>query len=124
MKHPRVLFFLLFLWGEACILIHSYDSIELGGHYQYIYDPPAIIYNKDSKFKGEGVIVVDPIVKTYRLYDRYIIAKSCDNCDDSISFIYWIIDKNTGIDTATPTKDVVAFEKRLKELKINLKIDE
>ena len=123
MKHLRVLFLLLFLWGEACISIHSDDSINLGGHYRYIYDPSAIIYNKDSKFKGEGVIIVDPIVKTYRLYDRYIVAKSCDNCDDSTSFTYWIIDKNAGIDTATPTKDMAAFERRLKELKINLKID-
>lgn len=109
---------------ESCILIHSDDSIKLGGNYRYMPDPSAIVYNKGGKLKVGGLIVVDPTVKKYRLYGNYIIAKSCDNCEDSTSFIYWIVDKNTGTDTATPTKDAMAFEKRLKELKINLKIDE
>ena len=124
MKHLRVFFLLFFLSGEGCILIHSDDSTELGGDYRYMPDPSAIVYDKGGKLKTGGVIIVDPTVKKYKLYGNYIVAKSCDNCDDSTSFIYWIVDKDRGIDTATPTKDVIAFEKRLKELKINLKIDE
>jgi hypothetical protein len=117
------LFFLLFFF-ESCILIHSDDSIDLGGSYRYIQDASVIINNKGNKFKDEGVIVVDSKVRKYRLYSNYIIAKSSEDYSDSSSFIYWIIDKNRGIDTATPTKDINVFEKRLKELKIDIKIDE
>ena len=126
MKTLKSLFILPIL-ASSCILIHTDDSIDLGNNYRYIQDTPqVIVYHKTHEYKGVGVNIVPPLVKSYAFNDRYIIAKSKEvdemtGVEKRTPFLYWLIDKTRNGIEVEPM-DSLAFYNKIIEQRIYLKL--
>lgn len=111
--------------AHSCVFIRMDDSIDLGSKYRYIQDyPQTIIYHKSPEYKGIGTEIVLPIVLSYNLNDRYIIAKSQEidemtGSKEGRPIHYWIVDKTTDGAPVQPM-DSISFYQRLKTLELDL----
>ena len=119
MNKRSIILFSLIPLVCSCVFIRTDDSIDLGNHYRYVQDyPRTIIFHQSEKYEGIGDEIVPPMVKSYNFNNRYIIAKSEDMDDKSTK--YWIVDKALKGNKVEPL-DSMGFDRKIIELKINLK---